>query len=53
MTHYYYYDPDTGFFKMRFSKPYDRTDLPYIQKPAGWRYSDYKMNLSTLEPELK
>lgn len=51
--HYYYYDKNTGEFSMRTSKPYPFTDMPYIQQPQGWPYNLYRVNLNTLEPELK
>lgn len=51
--HYYYYNPTTGEFTMRTSRPYAFTTDPYIQQPQGWNYSVHRVNLNTLEPELK
>lgn len=51
--HYYYYDANTGEFTMRTSKPYPFTNDPYIQKPQGWPYNQYRVNLATGEAELK
>lgn len=50
MEHFYYYDPETRLFVMRSNKPYPHTDLPYIKKPAGWRYDQYRMSVNE-EPE--
>lgn len=50
---YYYYDPTTGEFTMRFSKVYEFTDQPYIQKPKYWPYNLYRIDLDTGEPVEK
>lgn len=46
-TNYYYYDPVTGVFLQRSN--YLKTDisLPYIEKPEGWLYCDYRVDVAT------
>ena len=50
---FYYYDPVTGEIQMRSSKVYPFTDLPYVQGNLGTQYSQYRVNLSTLQLEPK
>lgn len=49
MNEYYYYDPQTGVFLQRSNCVNCNTDLPYIEKPQGWRYCDYRVNVETQE----
>lgn len=51
--YYYYYDPVSGEFSIRTNKPYTMTDLPYIVKNQLWDWQNYRVNISTGEPEPK
>lgn len=42
---YYYYCPNTGEFKFRSTFKNDLIELPYIEKPVGWRYCDYRVDV--------
>jgi hypothetical protein len=52
-TKYYYYDENTGEFALKTNKKYEFTDMPYILKPADWRWDQYRIDLNTGEPVEK
>lgn len=52
-TKYYYYDENTGEFALKTNKKYEFTDMPYILKPADWRWDQYRIDLNTREPVEK
>lgn len=45
MNEYYYYDPNTGHFVSRSNQLNPNIKLPYIERPKGWNYSDYRVDV--------